>query len=548
LSTIHGNQFVLPLLIRELDQFPSIEDDAELALALYLITKDLEDSHRVISFSKLLWPLLSIQGVISTHIILDALKVFSKEDKFTNPPRQPLIGHILRNIDNQSHIEQLERIIDVLQYEDKEAEELGEGEESEYQVYQIESLINPEFLKTLKHLIPKLEYKSIEGYMPLDTSLSTEKALDLAQKYREIIKTLKGNAHRWETQIDLIGEYVDKWLLELNVEIKDVGSRYKSQIEKTSATIDDTQMEEQLKQKQDAIEQWKMTEKKRILENLSVLFKSLDRTLEEVMKKNRFFSSTDTIKRKSFESIIPSIENHFRFLEDSQINFGESIKSIKNKFSEFKEEIKKIDVEANEKLSNFESELNTKLKSRDEQLSQFELEKKNNLEELESRRNKIEELYAKIKDIILRKKSDCLKEAEQLTNWSMQDTEDELFAKPIQWIYMPLYAMFVEDESMMDENMTIVLPGYISKISEGSGELYKITSDRMADLRDTLKEKIDEDMAIRSNFEFSCENNNILKIPNLEKKVQKGIAVLRKNGIIDENIEVKIRERFNSLI
>ncbi|MEJ2277080.1 MAG: hypothetical protein P8Y70_04930, partial [Candidatus Lokiarchaeota archaeon] len=334
--------------------------------------------------------------MISTHIILDGLKVFSKKDKFTNPPRQPLIGHILRNIDNLSYREQLNRIIDVLKYEDNEAKEVGEGEESEFQVYQIESLTNPEFLNTLKILIPELDYRSIEGYMPLDTTLATENALDLAEKYRNIIKTLKGNAHRWETQINLIDDYVEKWLLELNVQIKDISSRYKSQINKTSLLIDGKQVEELVKEKSDNIEQQKIIEKKKILENISVQFKGLDRELEQILKRNRFYSSEETIKRKSFENVIHPIENHFNFLEGFGNKYSEIINSIKGKFEDFKNQAKQIDIDAKEKVSIYKKELEEKLQDRDNQISKFQVEKSRKLDELETRRQDIENLFSEV--------------------------------------------------------------------------------------------------------------------------------------------------------
>ena len=155
--SIHGNQYLLPLFLGKNSNSASIEDIDGQTLAFYLLTKDLKNE-KILSFSKLLWPLFSIQGVISTHIILDGLKICSKQGRFSNPPRQPLIGHILRNIDNLKDVEVLNRIIDVLTYQDKEAEEIGSGEESEFHILNIEALINPEFLDSLLKLIPYLEY------------------------------------------------------------------------------------------------------------------------------------------------------------------------------------------------------------------------------------------------------------------------------------------------------------------------------------------------------------------------------------------------------
>ncbi|MFX0072584.1 MAG: hypothetical protein ACFFAO_15975, partial [Candidatus Hermodarchaeota archaeon] len=171
--SIHGNQYLLPLFLRKDPSLPHINENDELTLAFYLLTKEL-NKEKIISFSKLLWPLLSIQGATSTHIILDGLKIYSKKGRYSNPPRQPLIGHILRNVENRTQIEMLNRIIEVLTYKDTEAEEIGTGEESEFRTLTIEGLINPDHLNSLIKLIPYIEYSPIIEYAPLDTSLTTE--------------------------------------------------------------------------------------------------------------------------------------------------------------------------------------------------------------------------------------------------------------------------------------------------------------------------------------------------------------------------------------
>ena len=102
--SIHGNQYILPLFNTP-KAIPQINEFDELALAFHLLTKDLKPDEKVVSFSRLVWPFLCVQGVISTHIILDGLNVYSKKGKLSNPPRQPLIGHILRNIENRTQIE-----------------------------------------------------------------------------------------------------------------------------------------------------------------------------------------------------------------------------------------------------------------------------------------------------------------------------------------------------------------------------------------------------------------------------------------------------------
>ena len=179
--TVHGNQYLLPFFIRKDSRPLSIQGNDELALSFYLLTNELSKNKKIISFSRLLWPILSIQGVISTHIMLDGLKIFNNRGKFSNPPRQPLIGHILRNIDNKTRFELLNRILDVLTYKDLEAEEIGEGEESEFHTLKIDGIINPVFLQSLIKIIPLIEYKPIADYTVLDSSISTEVALNISE-------------------------------------------------------------------------------------------------------------------------------------------------------------------------------------------------------------------------------------------------------------------------------------------------------------------------------------------------------------------------------
>jgi len=536
--SIHGKQFLLPLFMKEGTQVPFLQDDDELTLAFYLLLKDLNKNHKVLSFSRLLWPLLSIPGTISTHIFLDGVKIFSKKGKFTNPPRQPLIGHILRNVDNLSKTGQLERIKNVLSYEDQEAEELGKGEESEYQAFEIPSLINPRFLNTLDILIPQLQYSPIEDYMPLDSPLSTEEALNISEKYRNIIETLKGNAHRWETQIELIGDKVDKWLNELNVDFKDIESRYQSKIKKTSSTIDNQQINEKINLEQDKIEQWKINEKKRLIDNLANQFSTLDRHLEDILKKNKFYSNSDILKRKSFEDLIPSIDRHFSFLDENLTHISSDIIDLQEKFEEIKQEVAKIDNEAEIKLDQTKTTLDEKLLTRDQRISEYQSEQQYKIEEINERRDRIEILFQEVKRIIYQKKQDCLNEVEELKKWSLNDNDKKFFAKPIRWIYMPFYAMFVEDNEIMEEYMKIILPGYVLN---DKNRLYNEATEALGSLRDLINEKIEDNMRIRSNFEFTVENKNLINDPTVKKKLQKGLSLLRTKNVIDEEIDQKIR-------
>jgi hypothetical protein len=539
--SIHGNQYVLPLF-NATSQIPPINENDELALAFYLLSKQKKETEKILSFSNLLWPFLTIQGVISTHIIIDGLSVFSKQGKITNPPRQPLIGHLLRNIENRSKIDQLTKINEILSYKDIDAQEIGDGEESEYQKIIIEGLVNPTFLQTLAKLLPLIEYRSINQFQPLDSKLSTEVALEIADKYRKIIEYLKGNALRWQNQVELISKEVDRWLIDLNVQLKDIETRYSSQINKTSQAIDDTQVREKLDLERDRIDQWKVDEKKKIIESISVLFKTVERQLEEMLKKNKFYTQSDSLKSRIFEDVLTNFENHFAFLLKEGKNFIESVTNLTKKYVELKERGSIIDSDAIEQLTRFTSTLDTQLKDRNTHLTQFEMEKQEKIAEITNLKNKIEELFNQSKIFISTKQGKCLQDAKDLINWSLNDNRAEIFSRPIQWIYMPIYAMIVEDQESMEEKIRFIFPG---NISQDPNNIYRELSEEIINLRNHLNELLEDDMALRSNFEFSCENKNLIREKNFDKRIQQGISILRNKLILNDDMEKLIRQNLN---
>ncbi|MFX1278642.1 MAG: hypothetical protein ACFFA3_04445 [Promethearchaeota archaeon] len=542
--SVHGNQYLLPFFIGKMRRRPIIQGNDELALTFYLLTKNLGVNEKILSFSRLLWPILSIQGTIGTHIMLDGLGIFKKIDKFSNSPRQPLVGHILRNIENRTKLEELNKLIEILTYTDIEAEEIGEGEESEYQSLILDGLINPEFLQTLVQIMPLIEYKPIIDYTVLDHSITTENALTIAEDYRNIINTMKGNAFRWNSQIELIEKEVDKWLVDLNVQLKDLNSRYSSQINKASSTIDPTQIEHELKLEQDKIDQWNVEEKKKIIESISTLFKTSERNLEEIIKKNKFFVDSDSLKSRVFKDILPHFQNHFDYLKVEGEKFLESVEILKQRFVELKNRADLIDQEAKNKLEQFRESQNLKLKDRDRLLSEFESEKEGKISELKAQKDQIESLFNKIKEIIKCKHIDCLQEAQQLVRWSLTDNQSELFSRPIQWIYLPIYVLFIENEAQMEERMNILFPGYITN---DPNNIYEFISEPILQLKNTLNEIIENNMAVRSNFEFSSDRKNLIKDVNLKKKIQLGISKLKENNLITEIGENTIRENLNLL-
>ncbi len=157
-----------------------------------------------------------------------------------------------------------------------------------------------------------------------------------------------------------------------------------------------------------------LKKKKKVIESISTLFKTAERSLEEVIKKNKYFVGGDSLKSRVFEDIIPHFQNHFNYLKSEGNKFLESIEGLNQRFIELKEKAIQVDEGVNTKIKEFKESLNFKLKDRDKLLTEFKSEKQEKISELATLKGKIDSLYKKIKEIIENKHRICLQEAQEL--------------------------------------------------------------------------------------------------------------------------------------
>jgi len=97
--------------------------------------------------------------------------------------------------------------------------------------------------------------------------------------------------------------------------------------------------------------------------------------------------------------------------------------------------------------------------------------------------------------------------------------------------------VFIENEELMEERMDIVFPGYVNN---NPNSLYEDISDSFVEMKNILLEKIEDDLKIRSNFEFSSDRKNLIKDPNFKRQIQQGISILKNNKMFNSEIEAKI--------
>lgn len=535
--SVHGDQKILPMYILRLDSVKPATINEEISLAFYFLTKNLKESEKIKTFSRMLLPTIFIQGAISTHIVLEGLMLTGFEKTITNPPRQALAGHILRNVDNRAEVDMLERIIDIITYKDKDAKEVStseeDAEEAEFQQIKLPALLNPSLLNGIKRILPYLTSSPINEYAVLDTLLTTEQALNFAEKYRNIMDLLKGNSLRWQNMIKLIQDEIDKWLIELNVKFKDMEIRYNSEIGKIDKVIDTSIVDERIKDEKDKIDVWVQNQKKSVIETILQQFITVDRKLIDLVKKNKFYTHIETFKANRLEDVSTKVQDHLKFLQESTQGFLEFIESISIQLEEHTNKGIGIDERATSRLKEVEKNLKSELEQKDQKISEFKVEKDSELGQIEEFKKNIEGKFRVIKETVSKKSSDCLREIETLKEWNIEDKESEHLSMPVIWIYLPLYLLLVEDEEEFEERIILSFPGFINKGSSSNESLKEELDPAFNEFLDILNKNIEDDMKIRSNFEFVGDSKNLLDDSRISNKIEKGISALKTRGILD---------------
>lgn len=545
--SFHGQQNILPMFYLKEYASKPISLNEELALSFYLLTHDLKETEKIKSFARLLIPMVFIQGLISTHIVLEGLSIASFNDKITNPPRQGVVGHILRNIDNRTQVELLEKIIAVITYKDEEAKQLSsikeEEEEAEFKTVTIKFLLNPGLLEGLKKILPKLKYVPIRDYTVLDSSLITELALNLAEYYRNTIKLLKGNAMRWQNLIKLIDKETDKWLLDLKVKKKDIKERYDSEIGKMSKVINSSIINERIKEEKDKIDLWVQIQKKKLIEAISQQFMTVDRKILELGGKNKFFTNYDALKAFRLEEVISKCRNHIGGMNEKIQSLFALVRNITTQVDGYVKRSEEINQKATQRLEDLKQNLGEQLSKKDEMILKYQMEKEFESGELKNLKNNIKNKSQEIKDLISKKSEDCLREAKVLENWNIKDNEAGNLSMPVIWVFFPLYMSLIEGE--FEEKIKLLLPGFINRNALNTESLKEELDPSYSAYFQNLMMKIEEDMKVRSNFEFSGEKNNLLEDPNIKKQIQNGISSLQSSAIISDVLAKEMEEKLN---
>ena len=530
--SLHGIQKFLPYIIGMNGERIELPADYAVGLKNCLDRKKKDES--LVNFSRLAWPFILIQGNSSSHIVFDDVGICNLDEKIINPPRQATIGHILRNIDNKTYEDMLEMIKSVILYSDEgkkiKSDNGKEEEVEEFKIVKVDGLIKPELIDGVAKLIPQLKNSPISEYALLESVHSVESALNLSQNYKDFGNLILGNKVRWNTLKELIQGPFDSWLTELKVKIKDAELIYKSTITKEESSITADSVTDTLDAKKDSTDQWAMQEKKNILAKIGGSFVGIDQILDELRKENTFFLNTDSFKLLKIEDAINTSRKHLDVINEACENIKERAEKIRLNIDNSLAQIKQIENESDKRIRNKTVELRTKLAQRNTRIQSVSEASESYITDLKDAEQFLHDKLLEIHEIIDNKMSSCEKDMINFQKWGLSD-EISKINLPVLRIFMPLYIALFEDEEE-DERIVISLPTISNKNLdlEHVNEGFKKFSEKIETI-------IEDDMKIRSNFEFTMDRLNLLKNDTTEKKIRDGFDVLKIKGFNIDGFE-----------
>ncbi|MHA1338776.1 MAG: hypothetical protein ACTSRZ_01975 [Promethearchaeota archaeon] len=531
--SIHGIQKFFPFVLGE--DLRHLESPIDFLIGINELIKRKNSNEKIKSISRLAWPLILIHGTENSHIVIDDVGISNLEMEVANPPRKGVIGHILRNIDNRSYNEMLEKIIDIITYTEEgkaiTTEWEKEEERKEYRKVIIKGLMGPQIIEGLEKLVKNLFEAPISEYNLLESQYSVEKGLDFAQEFQKLISDIRGTKVQWNDLHKVIQEPFNEWINELNAQIKDTEIRYKKSILKEKSTISKETVDELMKKAHQDIEQWVLREKKNVLEKIGGSFLPIDIIMENIRNKNAEFINTDSFKTLNIDVAIEKASDHIKNIKNSLDDLNQKWEQLQENFNMYIDKIRQIDEEAQKRINEKELELKTKLAQRDARI--HDISKKSNefIAQLKNAKESLSRKLKKIYEIIDKKMSECDKELNELMKWGLNEQKSNINQTVIR-LFLPVYVALLEDEEEDEERIIFSFPCIINKKLEATN-----VSEGFSEFKEKAEKIIEDDMKIRSNFEFTIDKNNLLVDEKLEKKILEAERLLKMLGYKAEPIK-----------
>ncbi|MHA1775827.1 MAG: coiled-coil domain-containing protein [Promethearchaeota archaeon] len=492
---------------------------------------NLEKEH-IVKISEILWPIMFIQSEPNAKLVIDNVGVLFFENKIPNAPRSAQVGHILRNKDLE-YLERLKKAKSIIKFQEtiEISEQQTDVSDNEYLIKKIPGLFPPEILNGLGKMMKYVKPVDLSKIEQLESQYSFDDALDYAQEWIELLNFIRGTKHRWKTLIDLVTEPIEKWKLDLKVQLKDVDDFYKKKI-KNLDQIDDASIKAKMDEARNNIDQWILQEQKSIIERIGKLFIRIDLLFEDANKHNSEFLQLDTLKTRKIGDVVVDAFQNVAFLREILDKSNNELDLISNKINHIREELEKTNLSAEEKVALLAQELQMKKEEQEQKIQNLKQEHSEKIRIIQKNLDELSTLEQEILSIIDEKMKECMQTENEIRKWQIND-EITNIRNPTSKFYIPIGIALIEDDDF-EERFEIILPSII-----GPNLSRKPFSDAFFQFEKDISEILDDDMKLRSNFEFTLE-----KSVDYRKNIEVGI----KNLFDKELINIKMKQKYSSLL
>ncbi|MHA1794841.1 MAG: hypothetical protein ACTSUK_01925, partial [Promethearchaeota archaeon] len=177
-------------------------------------------------------------------------------------------------------------------------------------------------------------------------------------------------------------------------------------------------------------------------------------------------------------------------------------------------------------------ELQMKKEEQEQKIQNLKQEHSEKIRIIQKNLDELSTLEQEILSIIDEKMKECMQTENEIRKWQIND-EITNIRNPTSKFYIPIGIALIEDDDF-EERFEIILPSII-----GPNLSRKPFSDAFFQFEKDISEILDDDMKLRSNFEFTLE-----KSVDYRKNIEVGI----KNLFDKELINIKMKQKYSSLL
>ncbi|MCF2138838.1 MAG: hypothetical protein K9W44_02125 [Candidatus Lokiarchaeota archaeon] len=521
-----------PFAIEEKTQQELSFDESIAANFITILNRMNLDTEHIVKISEILWPVMFIQSEPNAKLVLDNVGVLFFEEKIVNAPRTAQVGHILRNQD-LFYLERLRKVKSIIKFQEsiELSSQKSEISQEEYIFRKIRGLFPPYLLKCIGKMMLFVQPLNLAKFDLLESQYTFDDAIDFAQEWLDLLNFIRGTRHRWKSLKELIQEPIEKWKLDLKVQLKDIESFYKKKI-RNFDQLDDSMIKSKLDEAKNNIDRWVLQEQKSIIERIGKLFVGINILFEKAIEQNKDFLQLDTLKTRKIGDVVVNAYQNIAFLRDTLEKSNEELDEISSKINTIRENVEKTNLTAEEKIKLLQKELQDQKKNQEQKIMDLKKEKEEKIISIQKNLNNLIELEKEIYQIIEQKMTECNIHEKKIKEWQISD-EITKIRNPTSKFYIPIGIALIEDNDF-EERLEIVFPSIF-----GQNLHREYFSEKIPEFEKSLSEILEENMKLRSNFEFTCE-----KSQDFKKNIQNGIKSLFNKGLIN----IKMKQKYTSIL